>query len=296
MRILIIGGTRFIGPRVAARLATQGHLVTVAHRGVHNATLHPDVAVVRNPDLGLPIRRIPDELRRLEPEVVIHMIAMGEEDSESAVQAFSGVSRRLIALSSGDVYKAYGIFMGIDSGPIVATPLAEGATIRSIQYPYRRAETPPESLAFWYDKVLAEQALRSDLRLPATILRLPKVYGPEDNGDLRTVYAFRHAPTWRWTHGHVENVAKAIVLTVTDDRATGQTYNVGEEHVPTMAERLLTLPDRPDVGLETGPYRFEQNMNYDTSKIRGHLGYVEDIDETSAMRSVAILSSNRKKE
>jgi nucleoside-diphosphate-sugar epimerase len=195
MRILIIGGTRFIGPRVAGRLAAQGHSVTIVHRGVHIATLPPSVFVVRHPDLGLPIRRIPDELRRLEPEVVIHMMAMGEEDSVSAVEAFSGVARRIVAPSSGDVYKAYGILIGIESGPIVTTPLAEGATIRSTRYPYRRAETPPEALEFWYDKVLAEEGLRSDSRLPATILRLPKVYGPEDNGDLGTVYGFRNAPS-----------------------------------------------------------------------------------------------------
>jgi hypothetical protein len=61
-----------------------------------------------------------------------------------------------------------------------------------------------------------------------------------------------------------------------------------------MAERLLGLPERSDIALVTETYRFEQNMNYDTSRIRGELGYIEDIDERRAMSSVAALSIKRK--
>ena len=42
MNILVIGGTRFIGAHVVARLAEAGHTVTVFHRGKHNADLVPD--------------------------------------------------------------------------------------------------------------------------------------------------------------------------------------------------------------------------------------------------------------
>lgn len=132
------------------------------------------------------------------------------------------------------------------------------------------------------------EVVRSSKDLPATIMRLPKVYGPEDNGDLATVYGFRHAPSWRWTHGHVENVAKAIALAVCDVRARGRTYNVGEPYTPTMQERLRFLPERPtaagDVAMH---YRFEQNVDYDTSRIRTELDFVEDLDEGTAMRETA---------
>ena len=60
-----------------------------------------------------------------------------------------------------------------------------------------------------------------------------------------------------------------------------------------MAERLLRLPEHAHIALVTEGYRFEQNMNYDTSRIRGELGYVEDIDEPRAMSSVAGLSIKR---
>jgi nucleoside-diphosphate-sugar epimerase len=283
MRILVIGGTRFIGPRVVGLLATHGHQVTVFHRGKHSSPLPPGVAELTHPDAAMPVRRIPDQARAIEPDVVLHMIAMGEEDAEAAVAAFAGIARRIVVPSSGDVYKAYGIFMGIETGPPVPVPLDEDAALRTVRYPYRKPDTPREALEFYYDKVLVEAVVSSRRDLPATILRLPKVYGPEDNSDLSTVYSFRYHPNWRWTHGFVDNVAAAIGLAVLDDRAAGKTYNVGEARTPTVAERLSFLPDRPDYALFDKPANFEQDIVYDTSRIRRELGYREVVDERKAM-------------
>ena len=282
MRILVIGGTRFIGPRVVALLVAQGHHVTVFHRGQHSCPLPPGVSELTHPDAAMPVRRIPDQLRTIEPDVVLHMIAMGEEDAHAAVAAFTGIARRIVVPSSGDVYKAYGIFIGIEPGPPVPVPLDENAALRTVRYPYRRPDTPREALEFYYDKVLVEAA-SSRPDLPATILRLPKVYGPEDNHDLSTVYSFRHYPDWRWTHGFVDNVAAAIALAVLDDRAAGKTYNVGEASTPTVAERLRFLPARPDHALFDRTANFEQDIVYDTSRIRRELGYREVVDERKAM-------------
>ena len=43
MRILIIGGTRFIGPQVVRRLHAQGHEVTLFHRGKSKADLPAEI-------------------------------------------------------------------------------------------------------------------------------------------------------------------------------------------------------------------------------------------------------------
>ena len=288
MRILVIGGTRFIGPRVVARLVALDHEVTVAHRGEHVARLPESVRVIRDPSLGAPILRIPDALRRVSPEVVVPMMAMAEADSLAIVNAFDGVARRIVAPSSGDVYRAYAVFVGLEDAPIDNAPLDEDAPLRASRFPYRTASTAPNDIAFSYDKVLAERALASRTSLPATILRLPKVYGPEDNAELGTVYSFRNNPEWKWTHGHVENVAKAITLAILDGRATGRVYNVGERRTPTMGERLRELPPRPDLPLAKATYRFEQNIEYDTTRIRRELDYVEDLDEAVVMRELAV--------
>jgi nucleoside-diphosphate-sugar epimerase len=283
MRVLVIGGTRFIGPRVVRLLAGEGHGVTVFHRGQHSSLLPPGTSELTHPSAAMPVRRIPDGVRATEPDVVLHMIAMGEEDTEAAVTAFAGIARRIVVPSSGDVYRAYGVFVGLESGPPVPVPLDEDAALRSVRYPYRRPDTPPDALEFYYDKVLVETAVSSRPDLPATILRLPKVYGPEDNGDLSTVYGFRHHPDWRWTHGFVDNVAAAIALAVMDDRATGKIYNVGEASTPTVGERLRFLPDRPGHAVFDKAANFEQDIVYDTSRISRELGYREVIEERKAM-------------
>src|SRR3954454_5663800 len=103
MKILVIGGTRFIGAHTVRRLAAAGHDLTVFHRGKHTAALPPSVTRIQSPAAAIPVCTIPDALRIVEPELVLHMIAMGEADARAAVKAFSGIARRLVLISSGDV-------------------------------------------------------------------------------------------------------------------------------------------------------------------------------------------------
>ena len=281
----MVGGTRFIGPRVVRRLVRHGHEVAVFHRGQHEAELPPQVRRFKDPRAAIPVVSIPAELRAYDPDVVCHMIAMGEEDAVAAREAFVDVARRVVLISSGDVYRAYGLFKGTEDGELEPTPLRETAALRSRLYPYRLG-APAASLEHFYDKVLAEKALAADRRLPVTILRLPNVYGPEDNANLWSVYNFRARPHWRWTHGYVENVAHAIALAIESEAATGRTYNVGEQTTPTMGERLERLPARRDDPPPEPPGNFAQDIWYDTSAIRTELGYRELVPEREAMLAV----------
>lgn len=290
MRILIIGGTRSVGLAAARRLAAAGHELAVFHRGEHEGELPASVRRFRGPAAAMPVRAIPDELRAFEPEVVLHMIAMGEEDSLAAVRAFGGIARRIVAASSGDVYRAFGLLRRTEEGPLEPVPLKEDAPLRSHFYPYREADTPPGSLLYSYDKILAERALASDPGLPATILRFPKIYGPDDNRDLATVHGYRHRPRWRWTHGFAANVGAAVALAVTDDRSAGRTYNVGEEETPTMGDRLARLPPNEEVPTSDAPLNYAQEIVYDTGAIRRELGYVEPFDEREAMVGLSVTS------
>ena len=85
-------------------------------------------------------------------------------------------------------------------------------------------------------------------QLPATVLRLPMVYGPGDAlhrfhpivkriGDNRqTIVMSADTAGWRATKGYVENVAAAIALAAVSDRAAGKIYNVGEADALTELE------------------------------------------------------------
>jgi nucleoside-diphosphate-sugar epimerase len=286
MNILVIGGTRFIGAAVVRQFSEAGHSVTVYHRGEHEGEMPSVVRHVRRPEAAMPVRSFPAELLRPAPDVTVHMIAMGEADARAAIEFFRGHTARMIWISSGDVYLAYGRFTGIEPGPALPGPLREDAPLRSVFYPYRDPAKSPNDIANLYEKILVERIAMSHRELPGTVLRLPKVYGPGDNANLATIYAFREHPQWRWTHGYVDNVAHAIVLAALNPAAAGRTYNVGEQHTPTIAERLAQLPPSSLPSGADSKFNFEQNIAYDTTRIREELGFQELVAEEEAMRSV----------
>jgi len=285
MRILMIGGTRFIGPYVARELHDHGHDVTLFHRGQHESVLPPKIRHIRSEEAAMQVMSFPQDVLNKDFEIVIHMIPMGEADARQAVRAFQNRTGRIIVLSSGDVYRAYGRFIGLERGPAEHGLLTESSPLRETLYPYRAQAKSPNELNYFYDKILVEREIRGQPQLlPATVLRLPKVYGPGDNANLATIYGYRDHPTWRWTHGYVENVAAAIVLAALHPRAGNRVYNIGEANTPTIAERLQTLPPSACPQIKTEQYDFSNDIAYDTTRIRRELGYTEPVSYEEGLR------------
>jgi nucleoside-diphosphate-sugar epimerase len=289
VQVLVIGGTKFIGPYVVEELVSFGHNVTVYHRGGHEPALPAGVHHVHSPAAAIPVESFSPEALEPAPDVVIHMIPMGERDSKVVVDAFRNRTDRLVALSSGDVYQAYGRFTGLEPGPSVPGLLSESSPLRTVLYPYRKQAHSPGDWIYNYDKILVERIVLSEPSLRAVVLRLPRVYGPGENADLSTIYGFRRQPKWRWTHGYVQNVAHAIILAALHPAAAG-IYNVGEQDTPTVAERLAHLPPSsvPDASM---PFNFEHDIAYDTSRIRRELDYKEPVEYTEGLtRTLAAAS------
>ena len=147
MRILIIGGTGFMGPRVVRLLHEQGHTVIVFHRGKTEADLPEDVQHIHCGDASNGVELIEwrthflphyaNEFQRLAPDVVLDMTAVGEQDAQVVVDTFRGVTQRLVVISSGDVYRAYGRLLRTEPGPPDPVPLTEESPLREKLYPYR---------------------------------------------------------------------------------------------------------------------------------------------------------------
>ena len=285
-RVLVIGGTGAIGSRVVRRLADDSHAVASVSRGITQRELPRSVVRFVAPDAPLPLTRLPAEATAWGPTVVVHMLAMGERDAHACVEAFGHLARRCVLVSSGDVYAAYGRFLRLEGGPPEADLLSETSATRAAFFPDRASAASPTALEHWYDKLLAERKIAA-APWEWVILRLPKVYGPGINEDLRTIYGFRHQPDWRWTHGHVDNVAQAIALAVLHPAAARRVYNVGEGTTPSMGERLAVLPERDLPLQDAAAYDFAHHLAYDTRRIRDELGFREDRPEEEAMLHVA---------
>jgi nucleoside-diphosphate-sugar epimerase len=283
MYVLLIGGTGPIGRHVVQQLAGAGHEVTVYHRGQTECDLPSAVRHVHDLRAAIPVVFFPQDLLNHPPDVVIHMIAMTQADAEAAVHAFAGRARRLVVASSGDVYRAYGRFTGLEPGPVEASLLSEDSPLRTVLYPYRSQSLPGQEWMRDYEKLLVERTVLGCKDLPGTVLRLPKVYGPGTNADLRTVYGAWHRPQWRWTHGYVENVAAAITLAAIHPAAGGRVYNVGEAYTPTVEERLRGLPVS-SLPADENHFHYEHDIAYDTSRIRIELGYREPVDNAEGLR------------
>ncbi len=311
MRVLIIGGTHFIGLAAVRRLSEIGHEVTVFHRGQTQADLPEGVREMKGDRHYFNDFRA--EFQQLAPEVVLDMLPMTEQDALDTVHTFKGIAQRVVAISSQDVYRAFGRVNRKEGGAPDPLPITEDSPLRQNLYPYR-GETPrePDDPRKWtddYDKILVERVIMGEPELPGTILRLPAVYGPGDYQHRLFEYVKRmddHRPAilfeeplahWRWTHGYVENVAAAIALAVSAEEAAGRIYNVGEPETLSFVERVGrvgkeagwtgkvvivprgTLPEHLTTDINT-----EQDIVVDTTRIRQELGFVEPIPLDEALR------------
>ena len=312
MRILIIGGTNFMGPFVVQSLNAQGHNVTIFHRSRTTGSLLPDRVQEILGDRR-PLADVADILQKVKPEIVLDMIPSAERDAQEIISVFKGLARRVVAISSQDVYRAFGRVNRKESGPVEPPPITEDSPLRENLYPYRgttlRGENEPQKWQDDYDKILVERVVMSDPELPGTVLRLPMVYGPGDYqhrmfpflkrmDDGRPAILLDEAEArWKWTHGYVENVADAIVLAVTDEHAAGRIYNVGEPFTFGMAEWVEKIGEaagwhghvaRIPHGRLPEPLRWginaEQDIVVDSSRIRQELAYAERVDIDEAIR------------
>ncbi len=310
MRILLIGGNGFIGRFAVAALMQQGHALAVFHRGT--TAVPAGVDEIRGDRNQL--NASAQELKRFAPDVVIDLVISSAPQAEELMNIFRGATRRMVMLSSIDVYRGVGIFHGTESGPLQDVPLTEESDLRRCLHPY-----PPESMQLlrktfaWvtddYDKIPAERVVMNDRELPGTVLRLPMVYGPGDPlhrfypvvkriADLRRHIIFPETlAAWHSPRGYVENVAAAIALAATEERAARRIYNVCEE--PSFSElewarkiaaAMLWDGDFVVLPIEHTPRHLQkpgnpaQHWTASSARIRQELGYEEPVAIEEAIR------------
>ena len=246
MKIVFLGGTRFIGLRAVRLASERGHSVSVFHRGIHNSVLPnevEDVVVDRDDPSALSCA-----LRKTNADVVVDTFAMTKEQTRRTIDGLKDQIGHVVVLSSQDVYAQFGRLNGHPTSRI--EKLVSETSPLTIRFPFKGLadhEGGPE-----YDKKDVEALYaNASMRLfeSVTVLRLPAVFG---SGDYQRrfgsivdsldsgahQFACQGQAVWRWTHGHVTNMAQAILLSAESKIGGCHIFNVGEEHPPTMRERV----------------------------------------------------------
>lgn len=310
MRILVIGGNGFIGTPLVHELAGCGHEVCVFHRHGDGWSARGVLQIQGDRNR---LQDYESELRQFAPAIIIDMILSSGDQAEQLVEVASTLNAGVIAISSMDVYRAWGVMLGTEPGGLEPMPNTEDSRLRTVRrvYPRELAEKM-KSIFSWvtpeYDKIAVEEAVMSG-RVPATVIRLPMVYGPGDplhrlhgvlkriaDGRPAIILAEEHA-RWRGPRGYVENVAHAIAAAAISERARGRIYHICEEPSLTELEwqsrvavqtqwrgRFVLLPAQKTPRHLLMPGDPAQHLVANSERIRTELDYTEIVGIDEALR------------
>jgi nucleoside-diphosphate-sugar epimerase len=310
MKILLIGGSGFIGLFAAQQLQQSGHQITIFHRG---RTAAPQDTEEIFGDRNF-LQDHQPEFRRQKFDVVVDFVLSSGRQAQQLMDTFRGIAGRAVALSSMDVYRAWGVFYNTEQCGLQELPLTEDSDLRTSRVTYppdvlKKAQTIYGWMDAEYDKIPVEQAVLGDPKLPGTILRLPMIYGPGDplhrfhpvlkridDGRKQIIFADNVAPL-RTPRGYLEDVAAAIALAATSSQAAGRVYNTCEaesfgelDWARKIAAALgwqgefVVLPhDRTPKHL-LWPGNTAQHVVASSERIRKELGYRELLPREEAIR------------
>jgi nucleoside-diphosphate-sugar epimerase len=232
VKIVVFGGTRFIGRAVVEELAAAGHDLLIVHRGNLEPADMPAVQHLHVERTQLASHR--KDLADFKPDAAIDCRALTRADAEMVLESLpAGV--RLVVISSLDVYRAFGALnQDRETDPV---PLDETSAVRPTRYPYRDLMAGMEQ----YDKLDVE-----DVYLPrgGTSVRLPMVYGEHDY-QLREEFLLRRVRAGReripfgsgmWLHSvaYVRDVARGVHLVLKTPAAAGEVLNLCEDRTYSM--------------------------------------------------------------
>lgn len=102
MRVLILGGSRYLGPRAAKALADRGHEVAVFNRGQTRGPMPCEVTELSGDRKSVAdLAKAGDAFR---PDAVMDSLAFDASDAHIALEAFQGKVARYVVISSVSVY------------------------------------------------------------------------------------------------------------------------------------------------------------------------------------------------
>ncbi len=305
MKILVIGGTHFIGAYLTKELLGQGHEVVLLNRGKQTPFFEFDIETIHSDKRDIASKRLEIKHRRF--DLAIDMVAMNISDTQPVLDLLEGMIERICIISSADVYRIFDVIWCLDPSSVDNTALKEGSPLRRRLFP-RNLIYEGEELNEMYDKIPVECLAQKLDKSSWTICRLPAVYGAGDYrfpgfvkrlSDRRNKWVIeRSQANFRFTHGYVEDVVKAIALAAINEKGRNEVFNIGELETPTFRERYNQIAQTFDFDLEifeadktditwfkeAHDYNLDQHWILNSNKIREQLGFRETFGSEDAYR------------
>lgn len=220
-RVVVFGGSGFIGRYVVKRLAAAGHPVRVACRDVERAKFLKPMGAVGQVSTMLTNVRYPETVAAAcdGMDWVVNLVGILHE---AGAQHF-------------DVVQAEG-------AETIAKAAAAAGASKLVHLSAIGADADSESL-YAQSKAMGEAAVQEAFPT-ATIIRPSVVFGPEDDFFNRFADLARFTPALPLIDGghtkmqpvYVGDVADAICKSLDDATCAGQTYELGGPRVMTMKE------------------------------------------------------------
>ncbi|GIH10774.1 hypothetical protein Rhe02_88410 [Rhizocola hellebori] len=175
MRILIVGGTRFVGRHIAAAALAAGHELTLLHRGKTGASLFPEATHLladRNEDLSL--------LKANSWDATIDVSGYFPHQIDSLAAALDGNGGQYVFISSVSAYEA-------PEQP----GFTEDSPLRTLTGPVPTSGITEENYGGL--KTLCERAATEHFGQSTLIVRPTYVIGPHDHSGRFTYWVHRLA-------------------------------------------------------------------------------------------------------
>jgi nucleoside-diphosphate-sugar epimerase len=215
LKILILGGTRYLGPRLVKRLVESGHEPVLFNRGQTNAPLPVSAPVKEihgDRNLGTDLA---DAVADGSFDAVVDTLAFDGPGAERAVQVFSGKVKRYLAISSVACYGRLQVVPADESHPYVTDDRAFPPKAN----PYATGKRDVEKVLFKAHK---------DHGFPAVIVRPSVSYG---YGRLFSI--------WGYCNRHVARI-RAGKPVIVPDSGEGLIQPVFIDDEAEIVERALT--------------------------------------------------------
>lgn len=172
MRILVLGGTIFLGRHIVKRALQEGHEVTIFHRGNHGKNLFPKIQKIYG-DRRKDLKKIPSQYW----DAVIDTSGYFPEDVEKSIAELRDDAERYVFISSASVYRDFKK-EGIDEN----YPLLELKDDHNFQVTNEN---------YGALKALCEEKVRNHYPRRHLIVRAGLIVGPHDPSDRFSYWPYR---------------------------------------------------------------------------------------------------------